>query len=417
MKKDLNLPNIASENYQKELARILKAKRLEKGLSLNEVSKGICSVSYLSRLENNQIKFQDPYLKMLFEKLSINYDDLKKSRKQNLFLDLLKKNLLQQFVLYKDAINEMAKSNNYLDIEQELVLLYDNIIEQNYEEATIIMQKIDTTNYYYSNNEKVFYIYLVVLFYYKTNQINMAYRQLKVLQDLKIEDEILYWVIFELSMNINFMLGKKIIYLKDYMHFIKDAPTTYFSACFVIHKFRVIYLEALDDYEKALEKIKTYYSELNTSDEQIKYNYYYYLGLIYLSKNKYELILQTLSEVSLNSNIVKLLTIALINVENAKAYYHIIKLLNNYQFSKYEELIKNLYEYAMLKISNANVIRLQNYLKNQIYHKLPYYFDTIIYDTVIKELLVFNIKCSKYKEGCSLMINYLNDLKEEIIDR
>ena len=32
-----------NENYQKELARILKAKRLEQGKSLEEVSKGICS--------------------------------------------------------------------------------------------------------------------------------------------------------------------------------------------------------------------------------------------------------------------------------------------------------------------------------------------------------------------------------------
>ena len=45
-----------NENYQKELARILKAKRLEQGKSLEEVSKGICSTSYLSRLENNQVK-------------------------------------------------------------------------------------------------------------------------------------------------------------------------------------------------------------------------------------------------------------------------------------------------------------------------------------------------------------------------
>ena len=72
-----------NENYQKELARILKAKRLEQGKSLEEVSKGICSTSYLSRLENNQVKLQDPYLKMLFEKLSINYDDLKQARKKS----------------------------------------------------------------------------------------------------------------------------------------------------------------------------------------------------------------------------------------------------------------------------------------------------------------------------------------------
>mgnify|MGYP000216019176 FL=1 len=98
-----------NENYQKELARILKAKRLEQGKSLEEVSKGICSTSYLSRLENNQVKLQDPYLKMLFEKLSINYDDLKQARKKNLFLDIIKKQLLQQTMAYQETINKIDR--------------------------------------------------------------------------------------------------------------------------------------------------------------------------------------------------------------------------------------------------------------------------------------------------------------------
>lgn len=150
-----------NENYQKELARILKAKRLEQGKSLEEVSKGICSTSYLSRLENNQVKLQDPYLKMLFEKLSINYDDLKQARKKNLFLDIIKKQLLQQTMAYQETINKMIESNNYLDVEQELVLLYDNIIKGNFEEATLVMEKLDSNHYQFSQMEKLFYMYLV----------------------------------------------------------------------------------------------------------------------------------------------------------------------------------------------------------------------------------------------------------------
>ena len=176
-----------NENYQKELARILKAKRLEQGKSLEEVSKGICSTSYLSRLENNQVKLQDPYLKMLFEKLSINYDDLKQARKKNLFLDIIKKQLLQQTMAYQETINKMIESNNYLDVEQELVLLYDNIIKGNFEEATLVMEKLDSNHYQFSQMEKLFYMYLVTLYYYSTNQINMAYRQVKVLINEKMK--------------------------------------------------------------------------------------------------------------------------------------------------------------------------------------------------------------------------------------
>ena len=357
-----------NENYQKELARILKAKRLEQGKSLEEVSKGICSTSYLSRLENNQVKLQDPYLKMLFEKLSINYDDLKQARKKNLFLDIIKKQLLQQTMAYQETINKMIESNNYLDVEQELVLLYDNIIKGNFEEATLVMEKLDSNHYQFSQMEKLFYMYLVTLYYYSTNQINMAYRQVKVLINERIDEEVLYWVVFELSMCIHFLIGKFNTYIKDYMRFIKDAPIVYFSNHMIRHRFKSIYLDSLDDVTKAYNQMKNYYSELNMNDDKIKESYDYYLGLIYLGQNKYEEILKTLGEGNLSPRIVKLLAIAIINVENNGLYYYILKRLNNFNFSKYDEIIKNLCEYATIKVNSGNnVIKLQNFLKNKIY--------------------------------------------------
>ena len=107
--------------------------------------------------------------------------------------------------------------------------------------------------------------------------------------------------------------------------------------------------------------------------------------------------------------IVKLLAIAIINVENNGLYYYILKRLNNFNFSKYDEIIKNLCEYATIKVNSGNnVIKLQNFLKNKIYKMLKYSFEYTLYEAIIKEMLLFNIKCSKYKEGCFLMLNYLN---------
>ncbi|MEI3527268.1 MAG: helix-turn-helix transcriptional regulator [Bacilli bacterium] len=60
-----------------------KSEEIEQGRKLEDIASGICSTSYLSRIENNQVKLQDPYLRMLFEKLDINYDDLKQERQTN----------------------------------------------------------------------------------------------------------------------------------------------------------------------------------------------------------------------------------------------------------------------------------------------------------------------------------------------
>ena len=57
-----------------------------------------------------------------------------------------------------------------------------------------------------------------------------------------IDEEVLYWVVFELSMCINFLIGKFNTYIKDYMRFIKDAPVVYFSNHIIRHRFKSIYL-------------------------------------------------------------------------------------------------------------------------------------------------------------------------------
>ena len=66
---------------------LLKRKRLEKGLKLEDVASGICSISYLSRLENNQTEGKDENLKLLFEKLDLNYEVIKRERNNNIFED------------------------------------------------------------------------------------------------------------------------------------------------------------------------------------------------------------------------------------------------------------------------------------------------------------------------------------------
>lgn len=57
---------------------------------------------------------------------------------------------------YQETINKMIESNNYLDVEQELVLLYDNIIKGNFEEATLVMEKLDSNHYQFSQMENYF---------------------------------------------------------------------------------------------------------------------------------------------------------------------------------------------------------------------------------------------------------------------
>lgn len=394
-----------NDKYQKELAKILRAKRIENGMNLEELSEGICSISYLSRMENGFVKMQEPYVKKLFEKLNIDYEVLKKSRQSNLFLDIIKKNLLNQTSEYQKLLNQIATENHYLDIEQELILLYDALLNKRYDEVEMVMEEIDKAKYIFSVNEKIFYMYLIARYYFETKQINLAYHHLKSLLLEKIEEEVLYWVIFELNMSLNFMIGNDYSYINDYFKFIKDAPHAYFSKYFEIHKYKMTVLLSKDNYNEAIRKMKMYGSELVDNDLSLKVNYLYHLGLIYMIHMDFEKVLKELQNNMNDSSILMLCSIAYMNVENNKLYQNIENKINSYGFSKYEELIKSICLYVNHKIHNKNIISLQSILKNKIFKQLENSFDKYLDDIFTKELVMLNIRCSKYKEACNLMVS------------
>ena len=221
----------------------------------------------------------------------------------------------------------------------------------------------------------------------------------------KIEDELLYWVIYELNLQILFILGKDYFYITEYNNFIKNSPSYYFSNKYIIHQFKMYVIMSKYDYDDAINKINNYYKEISIDDEIILNEYKYHIGLIYLLNKKYELLIENLINTIENQKIFMIVTIAYMNVKNYKIYPMIMNNINNYAFSKYDELLKQICIYAKYKITTNNVISLQNILKNKIFKCIEDCKNVYIEDVFKKELIEINIRCSKYKEACNLMMS------------
>lgn len=58
----------------KNIGTIIKLKRIEQGISQEELCQGICAPSYLSRIENNRLIADDIIYKLLFERLGLEYE-------------------------------------------------------------------------------------------------------------------------------------------------------------------------------------------------------------------------------------------------------------------------------------------------------------------------------------------------------
>lgn len=416
MKKEgfLRKEQIGSE--QRELAMLLKNKRIEQGRKLEDVASGICSTSYLSRIENNQVKLQDPYLRMLFEKLDINYDDLKKERKTNIFIELVKYQLLEQKEKYASKIEEVINSKCYLGIERDLILLYDNVLNGYDEETKFIIDKLESSIDMLSNQEIAFYMYLITMHYYQTKQINLAYQQIKILIKAENDNEILKWLIRDLYLTILFDVGEYELYCKIYGDFIKEAPHIYFGKCFINQKMKIITILAKQEYQSAIKKMDEIRQNIDDSNNKMLAEYSYCVGLIKINTNKIEEVVEKLCNGILSVGIIKLLAIMLNKIEDQSLQNTIIKTINKFAFSKYDAIVKNLCHYSIMKQRQMNNNLLLNYLKTNVFNLLKYSFDKVIFDFVVKEIIVLGAKCSKYKETCRLAISYLEDLKFQLLN-
>lgn len=62
------------EEMGRSLSQVMRRARLDDNKTLKEQSQGICSLSYLCKLENNTIQPSEWYLRSLFEKMNLDYD-------------------------------------------------------------------------------------------------------------------------------------------------------------------------------------------------------------------------------------------------------------------------------------------------------------------------------------------------------
>mgnify|MGYP003306439233 CR=1 FL=1 len=185
-----------------------KRKRIEKGLKLQEVASGICSISYLSRVENNQSIPSEDNLEMLFERLDLNYNEIKRKRNNDVFDDLLKNELSEKNEDMIAIMSNIISSNAYSNIELDLFVLYESLLSKNYEEARYILIRQEVNVELFNNKEMLFYLYLFCRYLFETNQNKRAYEQIKVLNSIDMNNQFMKSIIYDLSIDVAFMMGE-----------------------------------------------------------------------------------------------------------------------------------------------------------------------------------------------------------------
>ena len=166
---------------QQDVGSILKHHRKEMGLTLEEGAEGICSVSYLSKVENNLIHPSDKYIALFEEKFKVDLKD-KPSRSEEDITDFI---INKHF--YDEPIQVDLKFMSGLDykskLNQLMYLTITNQVERAKKQYMELMPYIKNLN----TKELKLFLYSMALLLTKEGRLKDAFSVLNLDMPYKMD--------------------------------------------------------------------------------------------------------------------------------------------------------------------------------------------------------------------------------------
>ncbi len=393
-----------NENY----GILLKRRRIEKQRTLEDVASGVCSTSYLSRIENAQVEVKDVFLKHLFEKLEISYEDVKGIENNKIIIDVLKKYLLDDYDTIKKMVNEAISAGIYSDIELKLLLLFVNIIDDMYEDARASIEDLDLIVESLIGKELIFFTYLSTLFAFKCNNFEAAYKYIRILKGIDTSDEIIAIAINDLAMTIYAIIDSEIL-VRECFNELKDKSITKISLSrFTKHLMEFYYINGKYNINKAIEDFEEIKNNRELNEEELEQYNYYFIKMHIVNKHYEESVL-LIDKIKASSRIIFLLDYCLNIINDIHKTYKHLDILKNHNFNKYETFYMFYNEFTIKKVENANQTELVNYMKKNLISDSYILKKSFIHQSINNSYINYLYEIGKYKEAAKFALKIFID--------
>ncbi len=388
-------------NNQKKYSIFLKRKRLENKMTLEDLSDGICAISYLSRIENNLVEVDEEYFVKLFKKLDIDFYSLKETKEHEIFADLLKCYLLNDEEKAIEIIDQALKTNFYVDLEYDLMVLYDNIIKKLYKEARTQIIDLNNKIDILLDNELTFYLFLTALYTFRTNQSLFAYRQILVLCEIPGLEMIYQYAIYSLALDIFEYLGINEMFYKYYQKLNDDNYLTLFPNNALKQRAQIQYLTYSLKTNETLNNLTELKLNLNEKfQEEIDW---------LIIKNEYRFLNfeQCLNYISMQKPNPRNLAIeAILGLRSEENYlWRLQSRAKEVIFTEYDYHYQIIYE-SCAKLQGEYQYRdVYELLKHLIYYLNDVVGDEFFFKIMINVYMEFSAKFGKYKDCLKTLID------------
>lgn len=400
--KERNLSTIT--NKTNSYAQLLKRKRNEKRRTLEELAYGICSPSYLSKIENANVEVDEQYYQLLFEKLDIPYDNIIANRNSQIFQETIKKYLLFQYNDIQTIINDAVGLNTYCETELELLLLFSNIIRGFYEEAKLLLTKLEELRNSLTNIELLFFVYLTALYFYRTNQFERAYQHIIVLCEIKYDDEIFKYAVYDLAVEVFYTHGVYALFYQ-YYHQITIGESSFLIAKRVLnHRMKALVLNAKYLNTIVIDEMESIKTLLNLEDGEQAEKYYYYLCCCYYETDQFLKVIEYGANAT-SARINALIASAINRIGDIKTAFKYLDTIKKFPYTIYESVYAKHVEYIRRKFEQYHYTHLMSLLKNDLLVNQNEQHHDFFYKIEMFELAALGYEMGRYKETLRYTIN------------
>lgn len=384
------------ENYA-AYTQIIKNERMRRKQTLGELAKGICSISYLCKLENNAIKPSEDYVKALLERVDVNYDEISKKNYDKELLKAVKLYFYQDYEAIESLYNSL--SNEHFDLRLAMIKCFYLITKNQFEEFSKIIAQLDDIKNSLIGYQAIILIFLVSEYYIKMSMYKDSYNYLLCLKEIKIDN-------YELDMMIEEGYIISSFHLKKY-------PDVYSAYNKYIKKYRLSYpLERKIVIELIMKGInsKNIYDE-NELNDLLHKTYkndeiFYLICLNHILNENYHKVISLLEDNEEKLNNGKFLALygkALIEEE-------VVELYNDF-LDRYDNLNNvldndNYYlQFIKLRILNNASYELFEYLRYKVLPFINTHYNVLYNSDYEINYVHILMKLSRYKEAANHLLN------------
>lgn len=357
--------------FNKNVARVIRTRRLEANMTQSEIAEGICSISYISKIENGECPPDNFYVREVMSKMGITLDEVMVSEYSTELYEMIE-------AVYYDDIHKVQLLLDLTEKAETLASKLIQIVGKLFmgENIFTLLEYINAYKSDLSDFELMVYMYCIAKHEAQLLRYKKAEQYLCIILEFDDINHHLQFLVYYLLAQANLYQGKYITsihYLRGAEKFLADDYEIQ-----NLYRVRLLYVEILihtKEYQYAEEELNKF---VRIHSQVLEEKMYLLRGLVEYHKNEYSQ--------------------AVNHFLKAKNYYFEESILFTIRVYAKIKAVEKVIEYAKVLEEGTN---LMFYLKMGEYYKIE--MEENLYETreFINRNLLSNMKKYDYA--------YLND--------